>query len=452
MIGAASELRVVFFIYVSCLVLLTLTPFNFTESPTAPLAWFESQVDGFDVVLNILGFLPFGILCSYVVRQPVRIAWTTTIVIIGVAAIFSAALEFGQTLLPERSASAFDVAANVVGTALGCLTARFLSRGHPSIDPGWSGSRVLKTGFVGYAVALICLFVWTHYAQGLQSWNPDYPLVIGNEATLTRPWLGKIFVIALYDRALEREEVEQQFRAAHPCDTNRRLYDDPLALYRFQEGNGARVLDLAETENPLDLEIMEPTYAQWLPGCGLALRGPTILKARHVHQKLFRRILAADAFSVVVWVHPANVRQKGPARIVSLSLTSSLRNFTLGQQGGEVHFRVRNAISGENGTRWALTTSDLKWSPDLTHIVATYDHGADQLYVNGAVVAHAAAIDMLELIGRALKLDLPSGWQRIMTIGLLMAPVVSGWLLFSMSRRDGDTYDTTPTTRSYKRL
>lgn len=437
MIGASSELKVVLFVYISCLILLTLTPFNFSEAPPAPLAWFETQVDGFDVVLNILGFLPFGILSLYVTGRPVRTVWTTTIVIIGVAAIFSAALEFGQTFLPGRSASAYDVAANVVGAALGCLTARVFSRWRPSIDPGWSGSRVLKAGFVGYAVALTCLFLWTHNAQDLQSWNPDYPLVIGNEATLTRPWLGKIFLIALYDRALEHEEVEQQFRAAHPCDTNRRLYGDPLALYRFQEGNGPRVLDLGETENPLDLEIMEPAHAQWLPGCGLALRRPTILKARHAHQKLFRRILAADAFSVVAWVHPLNARQKGPARIVSLSLTSRVRNFTLGQEGGDIHFRVRNAISGENGTRWALTTSNLKWSPDLTHIVATYDQGAEQLYVNGAVVARAAAIDMLALIGRALKLNLPPSWQRLTVIGLLMVPIVSGWLLFgNVSHRD----------------
>ena len=43
------------------------------------------------------------------------------------------------------------------------------------------------------------------------NWDPDYPLVIGNEATLTRSFLGTIMLVAVYDRALSDEEIRQNF-------------------------------------------------------------------------------------------------------------------------------------------------------------------------------------------------------------------------------------------------
>ena len=39
------------------------------------------------------------------------------------------------------------------------------------------------------------------------NWNPDYPLLIGNEGSLDRQYHGKIFLIAIYDRPLTHEEI-----------------------------------------------------------------------------------------------------------------------------------------------------------------------------------------------------------------------------------------------------
>ncbi|MCH8217351.1 MAG: LamG domain-containing protein, partial [Planctomycetes bacterium] len=44
------------------------------------------------------------------------------------------------------------------------------------------------------------------------NWDPDYPLVIGNEATLTRSFLGTIMLVAVYDRALSAQEVKTIFQ------------------------------------------------------------------------------------------------------------------------------------------------------------------------------------------------------------------------------------------------
>jgi Concanavalin A-like lectin/glucanases superfamily len=47
------------------------------------------------------------------------------------------------------------------------------------------------------------------------NWGPasDYRLAVGNELTNNRPWLGEVFLIAIYNRALSANEVQQNFGA-----------------------------------------------------------------------------------------------------------------------------------------------------------------------------------------------------------------------------------------------
>jgi hypothetical protein len=47
----------------------------------------------------------------------------------------------------------------------------------------------------------------------LSTWNPRFPLLLGNETTGEYPWLGQIFLVAVYDRFLSWEEVRQNQRA-----------------------------------------------------------------------------------------------------------------------------------------------------------------------------------------------------------------------------------------------
>jgi subtilisin-like proprotein convertase family protein len=45
------------------------------------------------------------------------------------------------------------------------------------------------------------------------NWNATYPLVLGNEATLDRSWLGSLHLVAIYDRELSLAEVQQNHAA-----------------------------------------------------------------------------------------------------------------------------------------------------------------------------------------------------------------------------------------------
>lgn len=46
----------------------------------------------------------------------------------------------------------------------------------------------------------------------LSDWNSTWPLTLGNEATLDRSWLGRMYLVAIYDHALTESEVLQNFR------------------------------------------------------------------------------------------------------------------------------------------------------------------------------------------------------------------------------------------------
>lgn len=415
-------------IYSICLAIVTLTPFDFSGLSKFEFEWRSQGIGTLDVFLNVLGFMPFGVLCYWLLRPIVGDAVRAATLVVAIAVVVTIGLEMAQTLLPTRTASLYDIGANTIGASVGCLIAPYACR-----SPRMNG-RLLACGLVCCVLLLTAVLVWADTAGELNTWDRDFPLLVGNEATLNRPWLGSIFLLALYDRALRYPDIRNQFIDAKPCEEVHHKYDDALMLYTFQEGKGTRIFDQSHTEMPVDLKVMDSKRIEWLSGCGLRLRKSTILRSVVRPENLLSRLLATNSFSIVAWVQPKDMHQTGPARIVSLSSTSKLRNFTLGQEEGELHFRVRNAVNGENGTRWVLKTRNLRWKPELTHIVATYDDGREKLYVNGALVAEAGSNDTLVLIGRLLKLAFPPFWERMVVVGLLLAPGVILWLLFGKVR------------------
>jgi hypothetical protein len=46
----------------------------------------------------------------------------------------------------------------------------------------------------------------------LSNWDSTYQLLLTNELTGDRPWLGELHLVAIYDRALDILEVERNFQ------------------------------------------------------------------------------------------------------------------------------------------------------------------------------------------------------------------------------------------------
>ena len=95
-------------------------------------------------------------------------------------------------------------------------------------------------------------------------------------------------------------------------------------------------------------------------GGGLTLRGPMVLRNVRSNEKIYRGITGTDRFSIATWFQPATLDQYGPARIVSFSESPFDRNFTIGQEGESLHFRVRNLFSSRNGIKWDLKAKEAR--------------------------------------------------------------------------------------------
>jgi hypothetical protein len=51
----------------------------------------------------------------------------------------------------------------------------------------------------------------TTISGDFSNWDTSFPLLLGNEGTLNRPWLGEFYLVAIYDQALTLAEVNQNF-------------------------------------------------------------------------------------------------------------------------------------------------------------------------------------------------------------------------------------------------
>ena len=100
-------------------------------------------------------------------------------------------------------------------------------------------------------------------------------------------------------------------------------------------------------------------------------------------RKLFDMITPVNEYSVEAWIIPDNTAQDGPARIVSYSQDTAMRNFTLGQNAIYYQLRNRSAATNDNGTP-EIEALDPQVNTNLTHVVATFDGATGRkLYING---------------------------------------------------------------------
>lgn len=89
------------------------------------------------------------------------------------------------------------------------------------------------------------------------NWDPSYRLVLGNEATGNRPWVGRLFLVAIYDRALLHQELQQNYNAGVDSARPRgRVTDGLVALYTFDERKGDWIIDRSQRPSLLNLKIV----------------------------------------------------------------------------------------------------------------------------------------------------------------------------------------------------
>ena len=61
----------------------------------------------------------------------------------------------------------------------------------------------------------------SHILKGnFSNWDPSYRLVIGNNVSGNRPWKGKIYYVAVYNRALTEQEIHNNYLSGFKSKVN----------------------------------------------------------------------------------------------------------------------------------------------------------------------------------------------------------------------------------------
>ena len=124
--------RVALLVYVLLIVYASWYPFSgWRSSGLSPFAFidvpFPHYWTGFDVITNVVGYLPLGVLFVFAL-YPVLRGLAAILLTMVAALLLSGAMEAVQTYLPSRVSSNLDLLTNTVGATLGALFAPALTR------------------------------------------------------------------------------------------------------------------------------------------------------------------------------------------------------------------------------------------------------------------------------------------------------------------------------------
>ena len=328
MISVGMRLLILWALFI---LLATFAPFDFTRSVAHSFSLYQDDShlrDPIHFALNLALFVPLGGLLHHELR---RISKMQSLVIVTAVMCLAVSLgiEFVQRYLPSRDSSLIDVIANTGGAVIGTLT-----------DRAWSGSLqtwidrirarpspALLTAALSVFLAVTMLTSGVLQARTrLSNWSSEYPLLLGNERTGDRPWRGRVLALAITDAATPLASIRRFSAGATVA-----LPGSPVATFDFSgdppyEDKAGNVPEVFWTAAP-------STGRPWLQS-----DEPAALLAQ--------RLRATNGFTLRIRCATDDANQDGPARIVSNSFSPLLRNFTLGQQGADLVFRLRTPLTG----------------------------------------------------------------------------------------------------------
>jgi glycopeptide antibiotics resistance protein len=372
----------IFFSSLLLVLFATLYPYDFDFKETVNSLWHiflileQGKSDTLDVLKNVLLFMPLGFSLACLMQNRRHIGLVMFAVILLVCFGLSYTIEIIQIFLPSRFASLIDILSNVAGGILGFLCFLLLESKVKVIDNTSAFmKRNLQLSFLGYAVFAILISISLQHFSSLNNWDRTYPILLGNERTGDRPWQGYISELYIANRAISGTEVAQIISKKKTVDL---IGESLIASYQLTgSGNyhddGGNLPDLIWRGEPRDVQQRKGVFLDsnhWLETAASA-------------EYLTQRIVGTSQFTLGMTVATSDTKQIGPARIISLSEDPGHRNFTLGQQGSDLVFRLRTPVTGENGTNPFLVAPDVFATKNLHNLIVTYDGLNLLLYVDG---------------------------------------------------------------------
>ncbi|WP_306644043.1 HYR-like domain-containing protein [Sanyastnella coralliicola] len=168
--------------------------------------------------------------------------------------------------------------------------------------------------------------------------------------------------------------------------SGQRITTDLVSEYHFTEGAGTTVYDVSGVAPAADLHIGDESAISWVPGGGLSIDAPTILKTNGAATKHYNALYNSPELSLELWIDQSNLNQYGPARIMSYSVNTASRNYTLGQEGNEYRIRNRTTTGDNQGFPEQACSQDIETG--LQHVVYTFNvnTGQEKWYIDNELV------------------------------------------------------------------
>jgi hypothetical protein len=301
------------------------------------LGYIRDVIDPADFVNNLILYMPLGIALGG--RSILRAFF------VGLG--LSTCAEVLQLGYLDRIPSFLDIANNTVGTVIGYGIATLILRtGH---DPrSVRLYRPIAIAAIPLGIVGALMLIHRSPPSDFSNWSPGFHLAAGNELTGDRPWSGTISELAIYPFAMPPSQIS----------------------------------DLAGKSWPTAGAVVGPMQ----PTAFTTVGGRQILSSQE-ESSLYQTLMSHSQLTLLVRMQTNNLEQTGPARIITYSIDPIYRNFTLGQIGNTLTFRLRTPSAGLNGANPALYTGPVLSLNRPVLVAAVYDGRFSRLYLDGKQVS-----------------------------------------------------------------
>ena len=379
--------RIQFVVITSVIIILLVTLYPYSFSMVEELSIikifqsFHHVSNPLDFLYNIILFIPLGFVCAWLMHLKGIKAITATILVLGISLSLSTTIEVLQIFLAERFSTKLDILANSLGGLLSCLSF-FLGywvvvsmKSRKAFKP-----KYIVLTWIAYFTATICITLPLSKATTLSNWSDRFPLILGNEATGDRPWQGHIAQLSIFDRAFAPRDIRHFFATDFPS-----TFDKDSLLASYQLSGKGKYQNITDRMPPLVWQGQSSfTDKKQQRKHGVYLTPSHWLVTPVAPALMNEKIRQTGQFTLYTTIATDKLKQTGPARIISLSSDPFHRNFTLGQQEGDLVFRLRTPLMGENGNNFELLIPNILSDTNYHRLVISYDNSVVKIYVDEA--------------------------------------------------------------------
>jgi len=165
-------------------------------------------------------------------------------------------------------------------------------------------------------------------------------------------------------------------------DSTSRITKNLVVEYDFDEHEGTIIHNLIPNFPKLNLNINNLSGVKWIPH-GLETTSSPQIISQEPAIDLYNEALKTNELTLEAWIQPYDNELTSHARILTISKSTSERNFMLAQNGNKFEIRLRTSTTNNNGMP-SLFSKNNTVKDSLLHIVYTRkSNGLSNIYING---------------------------------------------------------------------